>query len=127
MTLVKQLKQLFPQFKVELSRLELCKNECQDRLNYTIIISQPECEIFTMKQLNIQLDANYIIGWKCNEKYKLKAKNKPPNITLATTHNYTLLCQFNFNALIEFIKAHQGEWCKLENITQTSELYCKHT
>jgi hypothetical protein len=75
--------------------------------------------------MNIQLDADYIISCQVNEEYKLGVKDEPPKIALATTRNYELLSKFNFSALIEFVKAHQGGWCKLENISQTNKLQCK--
>jgi hypothetical protein len=121
MTLIQKLQELFPQFKVvkfkDFTSLERC--DCFNELDYLVVISwkvsNSKVQLSQSKNhLIIELRLKVMIGGQGTDKFKLKLKNTLREISLKS-ENYDLMTEFDFQSVIQFVKAHQGEWTHVKN------------
>jgi hypothetical protein len=57
-----------------------------------------------------------MIGGQGAEKFKLRLKNTLLEISLKS-ENYDLMTEFDFQSVVQSVKAHQAEWTSIKRIT----------
>jgi hypothetical protein len=103
MTLVKQLNELLPQCDVKVMEYRTEKYGSNVYLSYKIeLYWEPHITLSLCLSLQVQFEDDF-------------SKNTLPQ-PFSCSCDYDLISEFDFNALSEFVKAHQGEWTSIGNI-----------